>query len=154
MLIGTGEIRTPALAACPAPRYPPTRNQPQASQHVDTSPGTIHRTVERDVWVVALRGEHDLSTAPDLRNELDNIYDAGSHVVVDLTGVGFIDSSILSVLIYGCERASEKHEHSFALVAPPDSPATRILDLVVGDRVPRFETLAGAIAALRGAEPG
>jgi anti-anti-sigma factor len=114
---------------------------------VDTSPGTIDQSKDGVVWILALRGEHDLNTAPELRDKLDDIYDSGSQVIVDLTNVGFIDSSILNVLVYGCERASQKSDHSFALVAPPDSLATRILDLVIGHRVPRFETRDVAVAA-------
>jgi len=121
---------------------------------VDTSPGTIERSRDRDVWILVLRGEHDLSTAPNLRRELDGIYDSGSRVVVDLTDVAFMDSSILNALVHGCERASQKAEHSFALVAPHGSRTTRILDLVISHRIPRFETRAAAVAATAAATGG
>ena len=121
---------------------------PRASSiDMDTSPGTIDQTKDGDIGILALHGEHDLNTAPELRDRLDAIYDSGSQVIVDLTDVGFIDSSILNVLVYGCERASQRSEHSFALVAPPDGSATRILDLIIGHRVPRFESRDAAVAA-------
>jgi anti-anti-sigma factor len=121
---------------------------------MEPSPGTIERSQDGAAWVLALRGEHDLSTAPALQREIDEIYDSGSTVVVDLTHVEFVDSSILNVLVHGCERASKRAEHQFALVAPANSIATRILDLVIGHRVPRFETPDAAIAALSQPRPG
>lgn len=50
--------------------------------------------------VVSARGEVDVATAPALRDGLDQAVDgdAGS-VIVDLTGVTFIDSTGLGVLI-------------------------------------------------------
>ena len=121
---------------------------------MESSPGTMERSHDGAVWVLALRGEHDLSTAPALQREIDDIYDSGSTVVVDLTHVEFVDSSILNVLVHGCERASKRAEHQFALVAPGNSMATRILDLVIGHRVPRFETRSAAFAALNHPQSG
>ena len=39
-------------------------------------------------WVLTLRGEHDLSTNPSLRDELERAFDRGSTVIVDLLGGG------------------------------------------------------------------
>ena len=111
------------------------------------SPGTIERSQQGAVWMLTLRGEHDLATAPALQRAIDGIYDSGSTVVVDLTDVSFVDSSILNVLVRGCERAAGRAEHQFALVAPAGSMATRILDLVTGHRLPRFETRDAALAS-------
>jgi anti-sigma B factor antagonist len=47
-------------------------------------------------------GEVDLSTAPTLRARIDDVVVGGSRrLVVDLTGVGFMDSSGLSALVAG-----------------------------------------------------
>jgi anti-sigma B factor antagonist len=115
---------------------------------MDISPGTIERSKQGAVWILELRGEHDLSTAPVLQRELDHIYDSGSTVVVDLTAATFIDSSIVKVLVHGCERATERAEHQFAVVSPAGSLASRVLDLVIGQRVPRFDAQAEAMATL------
>ena len=53
------------------------------------------------VRVLVLRGEHDLSTAPDVRAHVEDAIAAGGDVVVDLSETGFIDSSILGVLVAG-----------------------------------------------------
>jgi anti-sigma B factor antagonist len=52
--------------------------------------------------VLEVGGEVDLSTAPSLRARIDEIVGSGSkRLVVDLTSVGFMDSSGLSALVAG-----------------------------------------------------
>jgi anti-sigma B factor antagonist len=56
--------------------------------------------------VLAVAGEVDLSTAPELHRELDRLVDAGAGTVVaDLTAVTFLDSTGLSALVAGRNRA-------------------------------------------------
>jgi anti-sigma B factor antagonist len=56
--------------------------------------------------VLVLRGEVDVTSGPALRDALvDAIGDGGRRVVVDLEGVGFIDSAGLGVLVGGLKRA-------------------------------------------------
>jgi anti-sigma B factor antagonist len=57
--------------------------------------------------VLIISGEHDLSTAPNLRRRLDGLLDERSGVVVDLSPATFIDSSILGVILDGKRRAAE-----------------------------------------------
>lgn len=47
---------------------------------------------------VLLAGEWDLCEAPRLREALDNV-NAAAHVVFDLTGVTYVDSSTLRVFV-------------------------------------------------------
>jgi anti-sigma B factor antagonist len=64
--------------------------------------------LERDdsgLAVLAISGEHDLSTAPNLRRRLDNLLDEGTTVVIDLSPATFIDSSILGVILDTRRRA-------------------------------------------------
>jgi len=120
---------------------------------MDAPAGTIECSHQDGIGVLTLRGEHDLSTAPVLQREIDGIYDRGSTLVVDLTHIEFVDSSILNVLVRGCERAA-RSQHRFALVCPAGSLGSRILDLVIGDRVPRFETREAALTTLAEPAPG
>ncbi|MET8229819.1 STAS domain-containing protein [Micromonospora sp. NPDC005298] len=54
----------------------------------------------RDCTVLEVRGELDMATSPQLREGLQRLVDAGDHqVVVDLSGVGFLDSSALGALV-------------------------------------------------------
>ena len=59
--------------------------------------------------VIAVHGELDLEGAPELRTVLVDAIEEhpGQDVVVDLEGVGFIDSAGLSVLLGGLERARD-----------------------------------------------
>jgi len=111
------------------------------------SPGTIERLQEGPVWVVVVRGDHDLSTAPGLVNELDEAVDAGGPVVVDLAGVDFMDSAILRALLTAREQALARREGSFAVVAPPDGFPSRVLGHV-GALVPTYPDVASAVAAV------
>jgi anti-sigma B factor antagonist len=58
--------------------------------------------------VLTISGEHDLSTAPNLRRRVDGLLDEGLPTVVDLSPATFIDSSILGVILDGRRRATEK----------------------------------------------
>lgn len=60
-----------------------------------------------DVTVVALSGEHDIYTAPSLRERIYAVVEDGKAVVVDLTDTKFIDSSVLGVLLGARRRATE-----------------------------------------------
>ena len=58
------------------------------------------RRVGKDTHVISVTGEIDLFTAPEFKQHVSAPIDAGvSHVVVDLLGTTFIDSSSLGVLI-------------------------------------------------------
>jgi len=58
------------------------------------------RKVDDETHVVAVTGEIDLFTAPEFKQRMSELIDAGrSRLVVDLTETTFIDSSSLGVLI-------------------------------------------------------
>ena len=58
------------------------------------------RKVDDDTHVIAVTGEIDLFTAPEFKQRMSQLIDAGrSRLVVDLTDTTFIDSSSLGVLI-------------------------------------------------------
>jgi anti-anti-sigma factor len=109
--------------------------------------------VERDhgVWVLTVRGEHDLTVAPSLRDRLEEVFARGSTVVVDLSQAEFVDSTVLAALVYGREQA-RAGGHSIALVLPPGGgPVRRLLELVRGTTlITTFASRAAAIDALTG----
>ena len=55
--------------------------------------------------VIALTGEVDLYTAPELKQELVRVIEDGAcNVVIDMTETTFIDSTTLGVLVSGLKR--------------------------------------------------
>lgn len=67
--------------------------------------------------VVAAQGAIDLTSCISLRDTLDTVEDEDSDaIVVDLTRVGFIDSTGLSVLVDGARNARSQ-DRSFGVVA-------------------------------------
>jgi anti-sigma B factor antagonist len=64
--------------------------------------------LDTDTFVVSLRGEVDLYTAPAFERDLQNAIQLGAmRVVVDLSETTFFDSSGLDVLVSGRKRLSE-----------------------------------------------
>ena len=57
--------------------------------------------------MLTISGEHDLSTAPDLRRRLGSLLDEGTGTIVDLSPATFIDSSILGAILDGRRRADD-----------------------------------------------
>jgi anti-anti-sigma factor len=116
--------------------------------------GHIGVEAEGDIAVLVLHGEHDLSTAPDVRAAIDQALAAGGDVIVDLSPTEFIDSSILGVLVAGYRSAKDAPEDGrrFAVVGRPDGPVTRLFELVaISDLIPVYPTRAAALAAANGA---
>jgi anti-sigma B factor antagonist len=61
--------------------------------------------VDDTTHVVGVRGEIDIFTAPEFKERISSAIDAGrDHVIVDLCGTTFIDSSSLGVLISAHRR--------------------------------------------------
>jgi len=57
--------------------------------------------------VLTITGEHDLSTAPALRRQLEDLLGDGDGIIVDLSSATFIDSSILGAILDGKRRAAD-----------------------------------------------
>jgi anti-sigma B factor antagonist len=108
-------------------------------------PGTIDVFRDGHLWILAVHGEHDLSTTPSLRDELDNVFDAGSRCIVDLTDAEFIESTLLRALAYRCARAEGD---TLAIVAPTGGLPRRLVTLTGVDKtIPTYEARAEALAA-------
>ena len=84
--------------------------------------------------IVAVSGEVDIYTAPQFRECMVELLDAGiDRLVVDLSGVTFIDSTALGVLIGGVRRA---HTAGGAIALVVTSRAVeRVLAITGLDRV-------------------
>lgn len=82
-----------------------------------------------DIWAVVLTGEHDATTAAELRDVLGKARAANRRVVLDLADATFLDSIILGVIFEAVRETAYHDEDTFALVAAPGSNVDRILTL-------------------------
>ena len=111
----------------------------------------------RGCTVVEVRGDLDMATATQLRDGLQRVVDAGDRqVVVDLAGVGFMDSSALGALVVQFKALREAGGRlSLAGVQPTVHSVLRItsVDQVIDiyDDVPAAEA---AVPALDGPPGG
>ena len=98
--------------------------------------------------VVALGGEVDLHTAPQLGEELDAVAaDAGRRVIVDLSGATFIDSTVLGVLLRALRRT--RRDGGQLVLVSDDRRILRTFEITGLDRKFRIEaTLTEAVENL------
>jgi len=101
-----------------------------------------------DVLIVAVRGEHDIYTAPTLRDRLEEALGAGpAGVVVDLSSATFLDSSILGALLEARRQALERSiGYVVCLGETPEPGVARILEIT--GLVPVFPVLRSLPEAL------
>jgi anti-sigma B factor antagonist len=89
---------------------------------------------EKDACIVTVRGEVDLYSSPSLKTSLIEVDGVGwPLVIVDLSGVSFIDSAGLGVLVGALRRAREDGGE-LALVCDSEG-ILKILRLTGLDRV-------------------
>jgi anti-sigma B factor antagonist len=95
---------------------------------VRTGELALERT-DAGLALLTITGEHDLSTAPELRRRLEELLNEGMGVVVDLSRATFIDSSILGVILDGKRRAAETKVGYAVLHTNGADPVDRVLEV-------------------------
>jgi anti-sigma B factor antagonist len=104
---------------------------------------------DREAAVVRVRGEIDLATADRLARALAGC-DPSGLVVLDLSDVGFIDSSGLRVVM----MALRDFESRLGVLFAPGSSVERLFEIAqVRNRIPAFPTQDAALAALADGAP-
>jgi anti-anti-sigma factor len=112
--------------------------------------------VEGEGWLVAIRGEHDLTTAPMLSETFEPLFASGAFVVADIREVTFLDSQALGVFASAIERAAaqaatDPRERIALVVDVEQSHLRRVLEIarpIIGD-VPTYPSRDAALEALR-----
>ena len=116
---------------------------------MDANPIVLDDTAG-DVVVVVVEGEHDIYTAPTLRERLDEALGRGGGIVVDLTAATFVDSSVLGALLDARRRAIEAGQGYVVCVGDTVEPGVqRILDITG----PRARAAGRCGAATRRSRP-
>ena len=131
---------------------PPWRKRPQSAPAPPPSAGPpLDVAVESAPYgaLVAIEGELDLATVPRVSAAFaaEPVASAGA-VVIDLTGVTFMDSTALATLV-SFERELAARGGRLAL-ACPEGPARLLLDVTgLAEQVALYATRAEAEAAAR-----
>ena len=97
---------------------------------------------ERDLTVVALRGEVDLSNVGEIGEAIRLSVPPSLEVLLDLSDIEYLDSAAIAMLDGLRQAGITAH-----LVAPPDCAAARLLTMIeLG--FPIYDTRAKAAAGL------
>jgi anti-anti-sigma factor len=94
----------------------------------DPPPFAIETSTTGDVLVLAVTGEVDMATAPELARAIGLVSDHARGVIVDFTEVTFLDSSGLNALVRGQREVAEQGI-AFNIVVPPGSPVLRVFEI-------------------------
>ena len=78
--------------------------------------------------IVAVGGEIDMATAPEVAQAIGSVGDNVRLVVVDLSDVTFLDSSALNMLLH-CQRDLAERELGFCIVSPADRAVRRVFEI-------------------------
>ncbi|HEX5587798.1 MAG TPA: STAS domain-containing protein [Acidimicrobiia bacterium] len=87
-----------------------------------------------DELLVAVRGEIDMASAPQLRELLESAIEGGvTRVVLDCRGLEFLDSSGIGVLVAARKRLGDAGE---LVIDSPPAHVRKVLDITgVGDHL-------------------
>jgi anti-sigma B factor antagonist len=95
-------------------RYPPaplrqTRLGIDSIEFVNPTPFEVsNEALEGGVRVLAVRGELDLNTAPELQAPLEEaLENGGASILIDLSDCDFIDSTGIAVIVRAWQRVGE-----------------------------------------------
>lgn len=86
--------------------------------------------LEHGVRVVSVRGELDLSTAPDFEGPLDQVLESGSgSVLIDLTGCEFIDSTGIALIVRAWQRLDSGENGRGLVICCQNDQVRRVLEI-------------------------
>jgi anti-anti-sigma factor len=102
-----------------------------------------------DIVVARLSGELDMSVAERTgRRIAASVPSSARGVIVDTTGLEFMDSSGVSML-FGLARQVASHRQELRVVAPSGRPVARVLQIVeFGRAAPVHEDLDAAVGEM------
>jgi anti-sigma B factor antagonist len=99
---------------------------------VTASPATFTARAgdEDGTWILAVAGEIDVATSPELRRELHQLADREpASLVLDLSAVTFIDSSGLGVLVGALKRLREEDRGDILVLEGLQEPVRKVFDI-------------------------
>src|SRR5437870_8635509 len=108
-------------------------------------------SLDADRHVVAVRGEIDLFTAPELKQKLTDAIESGKNrIVVDLSDTTFLDSTALGVLIGAVKRLRSRE--GALVIVNTDQNIAKTFEITGLDQIfTILDTRDAAVDALDGA---
>lgn len=108
--------------------------------------------VEHGVRTISVRGELDLSTAPELEGPLDQALDSGEgSVLIDLSGCEFIDSTGIALIVRAWQRLDRAEDDRALVICSGNEQVRRVLEITGLElSIPVHGTRDQALAAMAG----
>lgn len=106
--------------------------------------------LDGDVRTIAVRGELDLSTAPQLEGPLEQALSNGEgSLLMDLSGCEFIDSTGIALLVRAWQRLDGDGDGRALVICSQNEQVRRVLEITGIERsIPVRTTRDEALAAL------
>jgi len=125
------------------------------------TPGSFEATsaeLDGGFRVVAVRGELDLGTAPELEGPLDEAVAAGEPLLIDLDACDFIDSTGIALIVRAWQRLAGNGDGDGngggpgkLVISSSNQQVTRVLEITgVEHSIPLYASRDDALLALRG----
>ncbi len=104
---------------------------------------------EQDQTVVAtIHGEIDISNVDEVRHSLLDVPNLARGLVLDLSGVGYLDSTAIS-LLHDLAQRLERRAQRMVVVCPAEGPARRVIELTgLPTRAPVLDDVSEAMRLL------
>jgi anti-sigma B factor antagonist len=114
-----------------------------------------NETLEDGVRVIAVQGELDLNTAPELETPLEDALTSGDNsILIDLAGCEFIDSTGIAVIVRAWQRVGKNGDGDGAgdlVLCCPNDQVQRLLKITgVESSISIHPDRDSALAQLRG----
>jgi anti-anti-sigma factor len=110
---------------------------------------TVSRDERGGVIVVSVRGEVDVSNTAALGQELSEISNQALGLVVDVSGVDYLDSAGIA-LLYELHLRLERRGQALVVVAPATGAPRRVLELTAfNTRAAIADELETAVSTIR-----
>jgi len=92
------------------------------------TPFELRSTRIGEAVVVAIFGEIDIATAPEVSKVIDSGHGSAERIVVDLSEVTFLDSSALNAFVQS-QQDLARHDVGFRIVSPADHAVRNVFEI-------------------------
>lgn len=108
--------------------------------------------LEQSVQAISVRGELDLSTAPQLEGPLEEALDRGEgSVLIDLSQCEFIDSTGIALIVRAWQRLQGGENGRALVICTHNDQVRRVLEITGLElSIPIHKTRDEALAAIAG----